>query len=149
MGTLCNTVQHRLERLRQKQMKHDEVTQQRWVDAATYFRERDKKYGTTKLLVPSVVHLPTVEDAPSSALTTLREPMGTLDSVPGRSQIPQLTSRTRCSYMRLRSRKPQILKGIPALSPDAAPVSLVLKKSKPVARDRFFPPMSRAKRITI
>jgi hypothetical protein len=46
MGTITKTVQQRMERFRQKQMKLDELTQPGWEDAADYFRERDKRYGT-------------------------------------------------------------------------------------------------------
>jgi len=40
MGTTSKTVQQHVERLRQKQMKHDELTQPGWEDAADYLRER-------------------------------------------------------------------------------------------------------------
>jgi len=46
MGTITKTVQQRMERFRQMQMKFDKLTQPGWEDAADYFRERDKKYGT-------------------------------------------------------------------------------------------------------
>jgi hypothetical protein len=52
MGTITKTVQQRMERFRQKQMKLDELTQPGWEDPAYYFRERYKKYGTTELRVP-------------------------------------------------------------------------------------------------
>jgi len=55
MGTITKTVQKRMERFRQKQMKLDELTQLGWEDAADYFCERDKKYGTFELGVPAVV----------------------------------------------------------------------------------------------
>jgi len=55
MGTITKTVQKRMERFRQKQMKLDELTQLGWEDAADYFCERDKKYGTFELRVPAVV----------------------------------------------------------------------------------------------
>jgi len=57
MGTITKTVQQRMERYRQKQMKLDELTQPGWEDAANNFRERDKKYATTELRVPAVVQL--------------------------------------------------------------------------------------------
>jgi len=63
-GTITNTVQQRMERFRQKQMKLDEMTQPGWEDAANNFRERDKKYGTTELTVPAVVQPQTFDDAP-------------------------------------------------------------------------------------
>jgi len=42
MGTITKTVQQRMERFRQKQIKFDEFTQLGWNDAADSFRERDK-----------------------------------------------------------------------------------------------------------
>jgi len=55
MGTITKTVQQRLERFLQKQMTLDKSTQPGWEDAATFFRERDKKYGTLELSVPAVI----------------------------------------------------------------------------------------------
>jgi len=43
MGTITKTVQLRMERFRQKQMKFDQMTQPAWEDAADNFREQDKK----------------------------------------------------------------------------------------------------------
>jgi hypothetical protein len=43
MGTITKTVQQRMERFPQKQMKLDELTLPGWEDAADYFSERDKK----------------------------------------------------------------------------------------------------------
>jgi len=43
MGTISKTVQHRMESFGQKQMGHDELTQQGWGDAANYFHQRDMK----------------------------------------------------------------------------------------------------------
>jgi len=39
MGTINKTVQQRMERFRQMEMKFDELTQPGWEDAADYFRE--------------------------------------------------------------------------------------------------------------
>jgi len=44
MGRISNTVLHRLETCRQKQMKLEEFTQPGWGDAANCFRERNMKY---------------------------------------------------------------------------------------------------------
>jgi hypothetical protein len=55
MGKITKTVKQRMESFRQKQMKVDELTQPGWEDAAEYFLERDKKYGTSELRVPAVV----------------------------------------------------------------------------------------------
>jgi hypothetical protein len=93
MGTITKTVQQRMERFRQKQMKLDELTQPGWEDAADYFRERDKKYGTTELRVPAVVQPQTMDDAPAPPPATFGELMESLDIVPRISQRPQGTSR--------------------------------------------------------
>jgi len=62
-GTITKTVQQRMERFPQKQMKLHELTEPGWEDAADYFRERDMKYGTTELRVPGVVQPQTMDDA--------------------------------------------------------------------------------------
>jgi hypothetical protein len=49
MSTITKTVQQRMARFRQKQINLDELTQPGWENAADYFRERDKKYGTTRI----------------------------------------------------------------------------------------------------
>ena len=49
MGTISKTLQHRMERVRQMQMKLDELSQPVWGDVADYFRERGIMYGTTEL----------------------------------------------------------------------------------------------------
>jgi len=54
IGTLIKTVQLRMEIFRQKQDKLDELTQPRWEEAANYFHEPDRKYGTSVLRVPAV-----------------------------------------------------------------------------------------------
>jgi hypothetical protein len=93
MGTITNTVQQRMERFRQKQMKLDELTQPGWEDAAGYFREREKMYGTIQLKVRAIVQPQTMEDAPAPPPATFGELMESLDIVPGISQRPQGTSR--------------------------------------------------------
>jgi len=55
MGTISKTVQHRLERFWQKQMKRNELTQPGWEDVADYFWEWEKKYGTSRMKVPAVI----------------------------------------------------------------------------------------------
>jgi len=81
MPTNSETVQYRMECCRQKQMKLEELTQPGWGDAADYFCERDKKYGTTELKVPALVQPQMADDAASSVPTTFSEPRDTLDSV--------------------------------------------------------------------
>ena len=55
MGSISKTVQHRMERFRQKQIRFDELMQPSWGDTADFFPERDKKFRTTKLKVLAVV----------------------------------------------------------------------------------------------
>jgi len=121
MGTITKTVQQRMESFRQKQMKLDELTQPRWEDAADYFRERDKKYGTSELRVPAVVQPQTNDDAPAPPPTTFGELMETLDIVPGILQRPQGTSRPGSSHIRPGSVNPQSKLSIPSGEPAAEP----------------------------
>jgi len=83
MGTITKTVQQRMERFRQKQMKLDELTQPGLEDAADFFRERDKKYGTCELRVPAVVQPQTNDDSQAPPPTTFGELMESVDIVPG------------------------------------------------------------------
>jgi len=55
MRTITKTVRHRLERVRQKQMKLHEVTPPAWEDAPYFFTESDEKYGTSALTVLAFV----------------------------------------------------------------------------------------------
>jgi len=110
-----------MERFLQKQMKLDKLMQPGWGDAADYFCESDKKYGMTKWKIPAVVQPQTADDAASSAPMTHGEPMETRDSVPGKLQMPQVTSQPGSSHIRLGSQKPQILEPIPSLPPALMP----------------------------
>jgi hypothetical protein len=82
MGTITKTVQQRMKRFRQKQMKLDEFTQPGWEDAAYCFRGQEKKYGTSELSVLAVVQLQTNEDSAAPPPTTFGEHMESLDIVP-------------------------------------------------------------------
>jgi hypothetical protein len=73
-------------------MTLDGLTQPGWEDAADYFREQDKKYGTCELRVLAVVQPQTNDDAPAPSPTTIAELMEYLDMVPGISQMLQGTS---------------------------------------------------------
>jgi hypothetical protein len=55
MGTITQTVKQRMESFGQKQMKLNKLTQPGWEDAADFFRERDKKYGTFEWRIPAVL----------------------------------------------------------------------------------------------
>jgi len=112
-----------MERFWQKQMKFDELSQPGWEDAADYFHERDKKYGTPQLRVLAVIQPQTNDDAPPQPPTTFAGVMGSLDIVPG---ISQGTSRLGSSHIRLGSVKPQSESSIPrgelAAEPDSSPL---------------------------
>jgi len=149
MGTISKTVQHRRERFRQKQMKLDELTQPSSANTADYFRESDMKYGMTELKVPANVQPQTVDDAASSLRMTFAEPMETLDSVPGKLQMPQLTSCPGSSHMSLGSRKTQTHERIPSLPPAPMPNWSPIQKSKHVEKAHFNPCISHPKLITI
>jgi hypothetical protein len=132
MGTITKTVQQHMESFCQKQMKLDELTQPRREDAADYFRERDKKYGTSEFRVPAVVQQQTNQDAPAPPPTTFGELMESLDIVSGISQRPQGTSRPGSIHIRLGSVKPQSKSSIPSGEPVAEPDSSTLLNAKPV-----------------
>jgi len=139
MGTIFKTVQQRMESIRQKQMKLDELTQPGWEDAADYFCERDKKYGTAELRVPVVVQPQTDDDTSAPPPTTFGELMERLDIVPGISQMPQWTSRLGSSHIWLGSVKLQSNTTISCLEPAAEPDTLPLLKAKPVEPVSFYP----------
>ena len=139
MGTISKTVQHRMESLRQKQLRLDELTQPGWGDAADYFRERDMKYGTTELKIPAVGKPQEDSTAATPSPTTFGELMQALDIVPGQSQMPQVTSRQGTSQMRLGLGKPQpdnrIVPPMPTMVPDSSPIEI----AKPVQPVSFYP----------
>ena len=149
MGTISQMVQYHMQRFRQKQMKLDKLTQPGWGDTADYFHERDKKYGTAESKVPAVVQLQTADDAALSVPTTFSEPRETLDSVPGKFQMPQVTSRPGSSHMRLGSNKPQTHACIPSLLPASMPGWSHNQQSKHVEPVSFNPSISHPKLITI
>jgi len=132
MCTITKTVQQRMESFRQKQMKLDELTQPGWEDAADYFRERDKKYGTAELRVPVAVQPQTDDGASAPPPTTFGELMAKLDIVPGILQMPEGTSRPGSSHIRLGSVKPQSNTSISGLEPAVEPDTSPLLIAKPV-----------------
>jgi len=139
MGTITKTVSQRMVRFRQKQMKLDESTQPGWEDAANYFHERDKKYGTSELRVPAAVQPQTNDDAPAPPPTTFGGLMESLDIIPGILQRPQRTSRQESSHIRLGSVKPQSKLSIASGEPAAEPDSSMLLKAKPIEPVSFYP----------
>jgi len=120
-------------------MKLDELTQPGCEDAANYFREQEKKYGTIELRVPAVVQPQTNDDALAPPPATFGELMESLDIVPAISQRPQGTSRPGSSHNRLGSVKPQSKSCIPGGEPAAEPDLSTLLKAKPVEPVSFYP----------
>jgi len=139
MGTMGKTVQQRMKSFRQKQMKLDELTQLGCEDAADYFREQDKKYGTAELRVPVIVQPQTDDGSSAPPPTTFGELMERLDIVPGISQMPQGTSRPGSGHIWLGSVKPQSNTSISGLQPAVEPDMSPLLKAKPVEPVSFYP----------
>ena len=139
MDTITKTIQQRMERCQQNEIKLDELTQLGWEDVANYFRKTDNKYGTSELIVPAIVQPQTDDDAAAPAPTTFGELMECLDIVPGISQMPQGTSRPGSSHMRLGSMKPHSNTSISGLEPTAERDMSPLVKAKPDEPVSFYP----------
>jgi len=139
MGTITNMVQECMERFQQKQIMLNELTQPGWEDAADYFCEQDKTYGTSELRVPAVVQQQTNVDAPPPPPTVFGELMESLDIFPGISQRPQGTSRPGNSHIRLCSVMPHSKLSITSGEPAAEPDSSILLKVKPVEPVSSYP----------
>jgi len=139
MGTITKMVQQHKERLWQKEIKLNELTEPGWEDATDNFRERDKKYGTSELRVVAVVQRQTNEDAPVPPPTPFGEPLESLGSVHLIAQSPEWTSRPGGSHIRLRSVKPQSKWSIPSGESAAEPDLSMLLKAKPVEPVRLLP----------
>ena len=107
MGTISKTVQQRMERSRQKQMKLDKLTQPGQEDAANYIRARDEKYNTSNLRVPAVVKLQTHDDVATPAPRTYGELPECFDIVPRILQMLQRTTRPGSCHIQLGTGKPQ------------------------------------------
>ena len=119
MGTISKSVQRRMERFRQKEMKLEELTQPGLVHAANYFRKRDKKEGTSELKVAAIIKSQTDHAGAAPSPTTFGELLETLDIAPGISPMPQCSSRPGSSQMRVGSRKPKSPERISSYPPGA------------------------------
>ena len=82
MGTISKMVQQCMERLRQKQIKIDELTQPGSGDTAKCFRENDNMYGISDLRFPAVIKPQTNQDVAAPDSTTFGEHLERLDIVP-------------------------------------------------------------------
>lgn len=132
MGTLCRTVQQRMERFWLNQMKLDELTQPGRKDAAGYFCGNDMKYGKLELNVLAVVNPRTEHDSVRPAPMTFGELMECPHIVPGKSHMPQGTSQPGCIHIGLSSEKPQSNMCIPGLAPATEPQSYFIQNVKPI-----------------
>jgi len=139
LGAIYNTVQLCMERYRQKQMKLDELTQPGWGDAANWFRESDKKYGTSDLSVLAVINPQTEDDAAARAPTTIGELIECVDIVPGILQMPQETSRPGSRQLWVGSRKPQSNTSISGPRPAVALISSLIQNAKPFVLGNLHP----------
>ena len=95
-----------------------------------YFCETDKKYGTPKLRVPTVVQPQLDHDAAAPALTTFGELMECLNIVPSIPQMLQRTSRPGSSHNRLGSGKPQWAMSLRGLAPAVEHDSSLIQNAK-------------------
>jgi len=139
MGTTSKSVQHHMERFRQKLMMLDKLTHLGWEDAANYFPERDMRYGTAKLMVPAFAKPQTNMVVAEPSPTILGEPMESHDAVLRKLQMPQVTSGPGSNQMRLGARKPQSHKCVASLPPDAAPNSSPIKTLQLVKPVSIYP----------
>jgi len=141
MGTITEPVQHRMESIRQKQMRLDELTQPGWGDAANYFREEDMRYGTAELNVLAVFKPQIDTTTATQSPITVGEHMQTPEIVRGQSEMPAVTSRPGSSQIRLGWEKPQSHKfkqdGSPGMATDLMPI----QDANPVEPSSFYPCM--------
>jgi len=149
MGTIAKGVQYHMERFRQKRMKLEKLMQPGWGNAADYFHESYTMYWTTEWKVPAVVQPQMADDATSSGLTIFGEPMETVDSIPGKQQMLQVSLWPGSRPMRLGLRKPQTHNHILSLPPARMPNSSPIQTSMHVKHVTFNSCISRPKIITI
>jgi hypothetical protein len=138
MCTFTKTLQQRMERFRHRQMKLDELTQLEWDDAADYFCQQYKKYGTSWLRVAAVIQQQMNHDAAAPLPTTFGELIENLDIVTRISQRPQGTSQPGSSHINLGSETPQSKLSIPSGEPAVEPNSSSLLNAKLVAPVSFY-----------
>ena len=101
MATISKTVQRRMQRSSQMQIKLYKFRQPGWGDVANNFHEGDVKSRTSEVMVPTVIksHMDHVAAVPPP--TTIGELLETPDIVPGISRVPQCTSQPGSRNMRV------------------------------------------------
>jgi len=139
IGTITKTVQQRIERCWQKQMKLDELTQPGWEDAAHHFSEWEEKYSTSELVVPAIVQPRTDDDTLAAALTTFGVCMQCLAIVPGISPMPQGASGPANCQMRVGSMELLMNMRLSCLEPAAERDMSHLLKAKPDEPVCYYP----------
>jgi len=132
LGTITETVQHRMENFRRKEMRLDELTHPGWGDAANHRRKRDMRYRTAKLKVPAVVKPQIDTTAGTPSPIEVGEHMQTPEIVQGQLEMPAVTSWPGSRQIRLGSEKPQSHKLIPVLSPSMDSDSMPIQDSNPI-----------------
>jgi len=142
MGTISKIVPQRMERVRQKQTKFDELTQPGWEVTADYLRGGFKKYGTRKLRILAVVKPQKDNDIAAPAPTLFGEHMDSLDIVPWISLMPHGTSRPGSTHISLCSGKLQSNMSIPGLAPAVEPDPSLIQNTKPVDLVSIYPAYS-------
>jgi len=92
MDTITNTIPHHMECFQHKQMWIGELRQPRGRNSANYLHEGDMIYRTTGLKVPVVTQQLTDKDVAAPPRTIFGELMQSLNVVPSKLQMIQLTS---------------------------------------------------------
>jgi len=126
MCTISKTVQHRIEKFRQTQMRLDEFMQLGLGETANFFRERDMKNGAAESKVPVVVKHQIYTTASTTTPTIFRQHMHTLDVVRAQCQMLAVISPAASSPMRVGSEKPELHKFLPVLSHEGEPDSTLI-----------------------
>jgi len=139
LGKITKTVLHFMEKFLLKQMRFDELTQMGCENAADYIRERDKKYGTSELMVAAVNQLQMDDNAAPAAPATCGELIVCLDIFSGITQMLQGTLQPGSGHMRLCSGKLQSNRGIPGRPPSMEPDTSPLQNGKSVELISVYP----------
>jgi len=148
-GTISKTVQYRMERFWQNQIKLDIVTQPGGGNAVDDFRASDMMYGMTEFKIPAAVQPHTTEDAASSMPTRFGEPIEPLHSIPRKLHMLQVTCRPGRGNMRLRASKLRMHNSIPCLLATPMPNWSPIQHWKHDESVSFNPCIEHLKLITI
>jgi len=120
-------------------VKLDKLTQPGSEDAADYFCETKKKFGTSKLRVPAIVQPQTYDVAVAPAPTTFGHFIESLEIPPGIPKMPQGTSRPGSRHIRLGWVKLQLNMSLFCVEPTTESDTSPLQNAKPVQSVSFYP----------